>query len=104
MADPKATAHWKQPAHLELMDSFSRSHTLRFEGGIRVGATDNFIDEPPLVDRYVTADAAFAAALASSYAMTFLYVAMQHKVDVAECEVYGKQHAGHMVAEVTASP
>lgn len=48
------------------MDSFSRSHTLRFEGGIGVAATDNFIDEPPFVDRYITADAAFAAALASS--------------------------------------
>ena len=87
MADPKVTIYWKQPAHLELRDSYSRAHTMRFAGGIRVAATDNFVDEPPLVDRYVTAAGAFAAALASSYAMTFLYVAMEQGVDVAECEI-----------------
>lgn len=89
MAERKVSIQWKQPAHLELRESFSRAHTIRFAGGIRVAATDNFVDEPPLVDRYVTADGAFAAALASSYAMTFLYLAQAQGVDVAECEVDG---------------
>jgi organic hydroperoxide reductase OsmC/OhrA len=81
MSEHRATIEWRRATLDFKYETYNRSHTLEFKGGIRVpagAAPDNVprsVGAPPGVDP----EQAFVAALSSCHMLWFLHLACQRK-------------------------
>ena len=80
MSEHHATVEWERGSAEFAYKSYSRDHTWKFEGGVRVGASSapEYLGNANLVDP----EKAFVAALASCHMLTFLAIAARKRLVV----------------------
>jgi organic hydroperoxide reductase OsmC/OhrA len=80
MSDHKATVNWKRETSDFVYDTFDRTHTIKFEGGIQCQASSapDFMGKA----QWVNPEELLAAALASCHMLTFLAVASKSRLNV----------------------
>jgi len=84
MSEHKATVEWRRQGAGFDYKTYSRSHTLEFEGGIRVPAGASPDNIPPTARGAAGVDPeqAFVASLSSCHMLWFLHLAWQAKLVV----------------------
>ena len=80
MSEHHAAIKWERGSVEFKYRSYSRDHTWRFEGGVRVGASaaPAYLGNPNLVDP----EEAYVASLASCHMLTFLAIAARKRLVV----------------------
>lgn len=80
MSEHRVNVTWERTTDDFTYESYSRSHTWRFEGGVEVpaSAAPAFRGDPSRVDP----EAAFVAALSSCHMLTFLAIAARKRLVV----------------------
>lgn len=80
MSEHKATVTWKRTAPDFLYETYDRTHTIRYEGGIHhdASAAKEFMGKAELANP----EELFAGALASCHMLTFLAVASKSRLIV----------------------
>ena len=80
MSEHHATVEWERGSVEFKYRTYSRDHTWKFEGGVRVGASSapEYLGNPNLVDP----EKAYVAALASCHMLTFLAIAARKRLVV----------------------
>lgn len=91
MSEHRVTVVWERTTDDFVYDSYSRSHTWEFEGGVRVpaSAAPAFFGSADRVDP----EEAFVAALSSCHMLTFLAIAAKKRLVV---DGYRDAAVGHL--------
>ena len=91
MSEHRVTVAWERTTEDFVYESYSRSHTWAFEGGVTVpaSAAPGFRGDPERVDP----EEAFVAALSSCHMLTFLAIAARKRLVV---DGYRDEAVGHL--------
>jgi organic hydroperoxide reductase OsmC/OhrA len=84
MSEHKATITWKRETKDFAYETYDRTHTVKFEGGITIkgSAAKEFIGKP----EYANPEEVLAAALSSCHMLTFLAIAAKSRLIVNSYE------------------